>query len=58
MSNFIELKNLSKTFFDKNNINVLKKIKFKFQLGNFSLIIIFLYYLSLNLCSCSGVASF
>ena len=33
MSNFIELKNLSKTFFDKKNINVLKKINFKFQLG-------------------------
>ena len=33
MSNSIELKNLSKTFFDKKNINVLKKINFKFQLG-------------------------
>jgi ABC-type lipoprotein export system ATPase subunit len=33
MNNAIELKNLSKTFFDKKNINVLKKINFKFQLG-------------------------
>jgi ABC-type lipoprotein export system ATPase subunit len=33
MNNFIELKNLSKTFFDKKNINVLKKINFKFKLG-------------------------
>jgi ABC-type lipoprotein export system ATPase subunit len=33
MSNSIELKNLSKTFFDKKNINVLKKVNFKFQLG-------------------------
>ncbi|WP_440911998.1 ABC transporter ATP-binding protein [Candidatus Pelagibacter sp.] len=33
MNNFIELKNLSKTFFDKRNINVLKKINFKFKLG-------------------------
>ena len=33
MNNSIELKNLSKTFFDKKNINVLKKINFKFQLG-------------------------
>ena len=33
MSNSIELKNLSKTFFDKKNINVLKKINFKFKLG-------------------------
>jgi ABC-type lipoprotein export system ATPase subunit len=33
MNNFIELKNLSKTFFDKKKINVLKKINFKFQLG-------------------------
>jgi ABC-type lipoprotein export system ATPase subunit len=33
MNNFIELKNLSKTFFDKKNINVLKKINYKFQLG-------------------------
>jgi ABC-type lipoprotein export system ATPase subunit len=33
MNNSIELKNLSKTFFDKKNINILKKINFKFQLG-------------------------
>ena len=33
MNNFIELKNLSKTFFDKKSINVLKKINFKFKLG-------------------------
>jgi len=33
MNNSIQLKNLSKTFFDKKNINVLKKINFKFQLG-------------------------
>jgi ABC-type lipoprotein export system ATPase subunit len=33
MNKFIELKNLSKTFFDKKNINVLKKINFKFKLG-------------------------
>ena len=33
MNNSIELKNLSKTFFDKKNIIVLKKINFKFQLG-------------------------
>jgi ABC-type lipoprotein export system ATPase subunit len=33
MNNCIELKNLSKTFFDKKNINVLKKLNFKFQLG-------------------------
>jgi len=33
MNNFIELKNLSKTFYDKKNINVLKKINFKFKLG-------------------------
>jgi len=33
MNNSIELKNLSKTFFDKKNINVLKKVNFKFQLG-------------------------
>ena len=33
MNNAIELKNLSKTFFDKKNIIVLKKVNFKFQLG-------------------------
>src|SRR6056300_1761800 len=33
MNNAVELKNLSKTFFDKKNINVLKKVNFKFQLG-------------------------
>src|SRR5210317_145198 len=33
MNNSVELKNLSKTFFDKKNIYVLKKINFKFQLG-------------------------
>ena len=33
MNKDIELKNLSKTFFDKKNINVLKKVNFKFQLG-------------------------
>jgi len=33
MNNFIELKNLSKTFFEKKSVNVLKKINFKFKLG-------------------------
>ena len=33
MSNFIELKNLTKFFFEKKRINVLKKINFKFRLG-------------------------
>ena len=33
MSNFIELKNLTKFFFEKKKINVLKKINFKFRLG-------------------------
>ena len=33
MNNKIELKNLSKTFFEKKNIRVLKKINFKFKLG-------------------------
>ncbi len=33
MNNFIELKNLSKTFFEKKNIKVLKKINYKFELG-------------------------
>ena len=33
MNNKIELKNLSKTFFEKKNIKVLKKINFKFKLG-------------------------
>ena len=33
MNNAIELKNLSKTFYDKKNINVLNKVNFKFQLG-------------------------
>ena len=33
MNNFIELKNLSKTFFAKKNVKVLKKINFKFKLG-------------------------
>ena len=33
MNNFIELNNLSKTFFAKKNINVLRKISFKFRLG-------------------------
>ena len=33
MNNYIELKNLSKTFFEKKNVNVLKKINFKFKLG-------------------------
>jgi ABC-type lipoprotein export system ATPase subunit len=33
MNKDIELKNLSKTFFDKKNINVLKKVNYKFQLG-------------------------
>src|SRR6056300_1493749 len=32
MNNAIELKNLSKTFFHKKNINVLKKINFNFKL--------------------------
>ncbi len=33
MNNKIELNNLSKTFFEKKNIKVLKKINFKFKLG-------------------------
>ncbi len=33
MNNFIELKNLSKTFYEKKNVKVLKKINFKFKLG-------------------------
>ena len=33
MNNFIELKNLTKFFFEKKRINVLKKINFKFKLG-------------------------
>ena len=33
MNNFIELKNLSKTFFAKKNLKVLKKVNFKFRLG-------------------------
>ena len=33
MNNKIELKNLSKTFFEKKNIKVLKRINFKFKLG-------------------------
>ena len=33
MNNFIELKNLSKTFVEKKNIKVLKKINYKFKLG-------------------------
>ena len=33
MNNHIELKNLSKTFFEKKSLNVLKKINFKFKLG-------------------------
>ena len=33
MSNLIELKNLSKTFFEKKNVKVLKKINFKFRAG-------------------------
>tara|TARA_B100001057_G_scaffold439294_1_gene472366 strand:- start:219 stop:905 length:687 start_codon:yes stop_codon:yes gene_type:complete len=33
MNNFIELKNLSKTFLEKKSIKVLKKINFKFKLG-------------------------
>ncbi len=33
MNSIIELKNLSKTFFEKKNVNVLKKINFKFKLG-------------------------
>ena len=33
MNNYIELKNLSKTFFEKKSVNVLKKINFKFKLG-------------------------
>ena len=33
MNNYIELKNLSKTFFEKKSLNVLKKINFKFKLG-------------------------
>ncbi len=33
MNKFIELLNLSKTFFSKKNVKVLKKINFKFRLG-------------------------
>ncbi len=33
MNSVIELKNLSKTFFSKKNVKVLKKINFKFKLG-------------------------
>ena len=33
MNNYIELKNLSKTFFEKKSVNVLKKINFRFKLG-------------------------
>ncbi len=33
MNNYIELKNLSKTFFEKKSVNVLKKLNFKFKLG-------------------------
>ena len=33
MNSFVELKNLSKNFFEKKRVNVLKKINFKFQLG-------------------------
>jgi len=33
MNNLIELKNLSKTFIEKKNVKVLKKINFKFKLG-------------------------
>ena len=33
MNNFIELKNLSKTFIGKKNVKVLKKINQKFKLG-------------------------
>ena len=33
MNNFIEIKNLSKTFFEKKNVKVLKNINYKFKLG-------------------------
>ena len=33
MNNFIQLKNLSKTYFEKKNVKVLKKINFKFKFG-------------------------
>ena len=33
MSNFVEISNLTKTFFEKKNVKVLKKINFKFKLG-------------------------
>ncbi len=33
MNNIIELKNLSKTFFEKKNVKVLKNINYKFKLG-------------------------
>ena len=33
MNNYIELSNLTKTFTEKKNIKVLKKINFKFKLG-------------------------
>ena len=33
MNNFIELNNLYKTFYEKKNVKVLKKINFKFKLG-------------------------
>tara|TARA_B100001057_G_scaffold327047_1_gene327333 strand:+ start:1732 stop:2418 length:687 start_codon:yes stop_codon:yes gene_type:complete len=33
MNNYIELNNISKTFIEKKNVKVLKKISFKFKLG-------------------------
>ena len=33
MNNIIEIKNLSKTFFEKKNVKVLKNINYKFKLG-------------------------
>ena len=33
MNNYIELNNLTKTYFSKKNVKVLKKINFKFKLG-------------------------
>ncbi len=33
MTNIIELKNISKSYYKKNNIKVLKKINFKFEKG-------------------------
>ena len=33
MNNFIEIKNLSKNYFNQKNIKVLKKFNYKFKIG-------------------------